>query len=362
MIFKLKNIFPQLKTLKPPILCVTFFILFAFSACSDDPVTPQESEFDPPRFEWKVDTVTGYIVDFWAQDENNVFMVDALEALVHYDGEKYTYHNYGGNFQGRAIEGLSNNEIYVAGRDPFQDIPVMRKWNGANFEHIIINDTPQVNSAIYDIFINSANEIWLASLNGRVYKYDGITFNMYYFDPLMFMGPFLKDEYGNLFLHGTIWYFNPPSNDSDKVFIYKFNNNNWDLVYYRLSNNNTSDTLMNIRNIGNVIAGVNYNGVRKFDGKDFHKVISADNFSIYPRYHGSSFTDILCPGFQLQTTSKDIYHWNGLKWSKENILFNNYIQDVYGINDTYFCSTYDIVFKTYLFIGKKRKENMIKLK
>jgi len=329
--------------------------MLILSACSEDPVTPQEPEFDPPRYEWKVDTLNGYIADIWAENQENVFLAGTFNKWIYYNGQVYQYINYDNDFGAYTITGLDRSNVYFGGIDFSTLRPMIKKWNGSAFENTFVNDTSNGRSGIISLLANSSNEIWMGSFNGRIYLNNGISLSTYYFDPLMEIGPFLKDEYNNLYVHGTIWYFNPPD-DSLKVFIYKMNDNKWDLVYYKFFNNNTTDTSMNIHNIGNEIAGVNYNGIRKFDGKNFHTVIPASNFRIYPRYFGNSFADILCPGTKGDFVY-DFFHWNGLKWSKENFRFQSHVQTLFAVNNTYFCfsSVSGIAPESYLFIGTQKR-------
>jgi hypothetical protein len=325
--------------------------MLILSACSDDPVTLQEPEFDPPRFDWKVDTLNGYIADIWAENQENVFLAGTFNKWIYYNGQVYQYINYDNDFGAYTITGLDRFNVYFGGIDFTTARPMLKKWNGSAFENTFVNDTSNGRSGIISLLANSSGEIWMGSFNGRAYLKNGISLTTYYFDPLMEIGPFLKDEHNNLYVHGTIWYFNPPD-DSLKVFIYKMNDNKWDLVYYKFFNNNTTDTTMNIRNVGNEIAGVNYNGVRRFDGTDFQKIIVPNGFSIIPRYYGNSFADIICTGTQDGYIVK-IHHWNGLKWSNENMTIGINLLSVYGAFDSYYCTTYDDSYlKTFLYIGK----------
>lgn len=362
MILKLKNIFSLPKTFKPLILSVFIFILFAFSACSDDPVTTQEPEFDPPRFEWKVDTLNGYIADIWAENQNNVFLAGTFGKWIYYNGQIYQYINYDNDFGAYTITGLDRFNVYFGGIDFSTLRPMLKKWNGTAFENTIVNDTSNGGSGIISLLANSSGEIWMGSSNGRVYMYNGISLNTYYFDSLMAVGPFMKDISNNLYFTGGIVYVNPP-NDSAKSYIYKFNGNSWDLIYYKFVNNKTTDTLLNIHNIGSDIAGVNYNGIRRFNGTDFQKIIEPNGFSIYPRFYGNSFSDILCPGTQDGYIFK-IHHWNGLKWSNENTSVGINLLTLFGAFDSYYCASYDYSFeKTFLYIGKPLNQgrfNMLK--
>jgi len=183
MIFKLNNIFPLLKTLKPVILSIIIFSLFAFSACSDDPVTPQQPEFDPPRFEWRSMEISGErYAGMWALDTNIIFMINHNEkTLVKIENGNLISYPVG-DYLLNDIKGLSNNEIYLFGTEPLNGILTIIKWNGGGFEYFQTDIAVTDDHWLYvrGCVVNS-NEIWICCQNG-IAKFDGAKFINYSYE------------------------------------------------------------------------------------------------------------------------------------------------------------------------------------
>lgn len=344
-----------MKNLKYIIPLFSFLASLLFISCSEEPIILPGEEFDPPRFNWEIDTLNADISGIWAQDSNNVFFADALQYLIYYNGKHYQYFNYGGDVVAYSIDGYDRNNVYIGCLDGVTARPILKKWNGFAFIDIVVSDSANPKTALISTYVNSPNEIWLGASNGHVYKYDGSTFSKFYFDTLMHIGPFLKDASNNMYFVGGIIYENLPNADSAKIFVFKLNLNNWDLVYYKLFNTNTTDTMMSIKNIGNEITGVNYNGIRKFNGSDFNKIINVNGFSLAPRYFGPLISDILCAGTPNGYYS-ELFHWNGTKWSSKNVMMYYPNSAVYGVNGMYFSTYYEGLFRmTFILKGKPKK-------
>jgi len=343
--------------LKPVIQVFLFVNILFFVSCSDDTITPAGYQFDPPHYEWTADTVFADISNMWAFDTNNIYYQDPFK-LVYYNGTTYQNYNYSSNILAYSIDGYDKYNVFIGGLDRTPSNlykPKVIKWNGAGFEDFYIGDTAYSSNDILSIKAISQNEIFMGTRKGRVYKYDNGITQSYYFDTNMIIGPFLKDSFNNLYFFGSILYFNFPNPDSSKDFIYRYNNNQWENVYYKLIISN--DTSYSVNNIGTDIVGMTRNSLLVFNGSSFNRFLFSE-FLLMGSISGFSLSNILCSG-TLDGHNLDLFHWNNSKWSKENIkaTFDQYIPQggIFAVNNRFYCALYDFLGRRSLIIKGKPK-------
>jgi hypothetical protein len=359
--------FSQVKHLLKPVITVSLFVyILFFVSCSDDAVTPTGYQFDPPRYDWTADTVFADISNIWAYDSNNIYFKDPFK-LVYYNGITYQNYDYSSNILAHSIDGYDRNNVFIGGLDitPANLYkPKVIKWNGAGFEDLFVGDSTYSSNSITSIKAVSPIDVWMGTRKGRVYKYENGFVNSYYFDTNMIVIRFLKDANNSIYFFGGIEYYNLPNPDSIKQFIYKFSNNKWENVYYKLLL--TNDTGYDVNNIGTDICGMTRNAFYTFNGNSFNYFLSSE-FLIMSLFNGPSLNNFLCSG-DIDGYNFGLFNWNSKKWSNENISFNSgqYILQggIHNIGNTYYCVLYNTFGHTSIVLKGKPKlrggENKIK--
>jgi hypothetical protein len=363
MILKLKNIFPQLKTLKPAILCVIIFILFAFSACSDDPVTPIEPEFDPPRFDWTIYYVDRLdYISMWCPDSSNIYLVNIdLDMITHLrDGLRVDYPFSG--FKPVYITGLSNNDIYIIGFDLLSSghPAKLKRFDGSAFSDIDIKVPNNSNLIIYTGLAKSPNEIWFTT-DKFLLKYDGTGFTDY---PL-------KDTLENIY---SIFYdrqnklqyisYSPHNFYEFTVRLSEYQNGSWNVIY-----SYTFDTTKNL--IGLLEFGGNKFGIHRIGRQCLYsfessftelQCLSPYSYAEGRIIAGQSFDNYSAVIFGIDKLNpQSICNWNGQKWSREIsfVLFSNTSTRLaqYVNDDLYFFKAdNEPEARTYLYRGIRKKQ------
>jgi hypothetical protein len=167
------------------------FLSSFFASCGDDTVTPPQSEFDPPRFNWRTVEIPGQYNGFsgiWAKDTSNIYLINYFPAnFTHIFKSNIETFNIG-NYGVTEIEGITENEIYIFGAVPYPDNTLtIIKWNGAGFEYFPTGIIVGTNNAQIKGCVVSSNEIWIGTENG-LSKFDGINFYNYtYGNPNLFL-------------------------------------------------------------------------------------------------------------------------------------------------------------------------------
>lgn len=330
------------------------FSAFCFYSCGDEAIMTSKEEFDPPRYSWESDTIEAIVVDLWAFDSNNVYLADEYYNLIHFDGSNYNYHDYGGDIFVTAMSGYDQNNIYAAGRNLYNGKWMVKKWNGTVFENITVSDTIYNNTIITSIRAYSPSNIWLCTSNGRVFKFNGSSFEPYYLDGKSFIRPVLFDDMGGVYVAGGEYFPSYPIFDSVRVFINKLENGVWHNSYEEMLIESTESTVLKFCNIGKEIVRVKRHSILRYDGFDFSENLKVDQFSTNWAIFGLSLQNILCVGTQ-DGYSKSLYHWNGTKWSKELGVSELSPQRVFGLGNKYFVtySDYD-TFETIVYKGKMK--------
>ncbi len=341
-------------TLKILALYTLIIAALSFSSCGDETIMISKEDFDPPRYSWESDTIEAIIRDIWACDSSNVYFADEYYNLIHYDGSRYNFINYGGDIYVTAMTGIDKNHIYAAGANLFSRKLMIKKWNGSTFENLIISDTMYFNTIITSIRAISPTNIWLCTSNGRVFNYNGTSFDVYYIDSTFYLKPLMLDGLGGVYVAGDD--YNPllPSTDSINVLVKKFENDRWITKYEKTYPESIESANINFFNIGNELIRVNLHNILRYNGNDFVEMISVNQFRIHSTFFGSSITDFLCMGSP-DGSNRSLYQWNGIKWSKEFGVSELFPQRVFGIGNRYYVtySDYD-TFETIVYKGKMK--------
>jgi hypothetical protein len=207
------------------------------------------------------------------------------------------------------------------------------------------------NFSVSQIFVKSSNEIWISCTRGRIYKFDGYNFIQYRkADSLMFSEEILYDR-SNKLRHLTSYF---TSNDTVEYFyVYDFDGSNWIKTYQDIVYPRATKTY----------------GKLKYDifGYDFFKIYELQNNTLIPRVtppNGAGFGKITGDSFDnimvylYLTNNFTFFHWNGQKWSNENVenTLDVDIIEARMVTNDYCCAinTGD-VFHAYLYKGTRKK-------
>jgi hypothetical protein len=375
MIFKLKNIFPLLKIFKPILLSIFISSMLILSACSDDPVTPQEPEFDPPRFNWRSMEVPGDgYAGMWALDTNNIYLVNIHNNLLYHISNgnlnSYNYGNYGIN----EIEGISENEVYLFGAVPYPDNNLtIIKWNGSGFEYyptgILVNEGRTIRGCVV-----SSGEVWIGSEAG-LSRFNGITLQNYSYEnpDVLLKNMLLSSENKVQYISERL--FNETTVQQS---LYEFRDSGFVLLYDEITNPFPGYSSLN--EINGIKYGLKLNRLDRtvcfenFTGTAFSEMfclnskvtvtvstqsnnpvgISLQEFISFVEV---SSIEIFVPGYR-----SGVIHWNGVRPSAEIGLSNGFISEyerplVHSIDaNTYLVLEPQNPANRVLFIGTRKKQ------
>jgi len=161
-------------------------------SCKDDPLSPVQDDFDPPRFNWRTVEIPrrfGF-ADIWAMDTSRIFLLNHdNRSLYIYSGGRTDVYNVG-NYYLNEIKGLSNSEVYIFGTQIGGNMTII-KWNGAGFEYY--STTIHVfGSGVYYVRggVVSSNEVWIASQDG-ISMFDGVSMTNYFYEDSLMIPNFI---------------------------------------------------------------------------------------------------------------------------------------------------------------------------
>jgi len=329
-------------------------VLFALSffSCKDDPVTVIEEEFDPPRYDWEIDTLPYLAYGIWAADTDFVCVMGSGSMAI-YDGDKFNYQPY--NFLvigNNTITGIDRNNIYIGGLDVSPGNlykPKLTKWNGSFFEEYIVSDTADGKSKIISTIALQTNDVWLGTGNGRAFHFNGVNFKNYNFDTNLAIVPFFRDNSNNVYFCATRYFgsfFNP---DSHYVEIRKFSNDTWNIVYSKILSKTEYAYIP--RNVMNGMYSLIDHEINEFNGSGFTRVLESNSFEFMFEAAGNSINDFISWGTDGSTAT--LYSWNGFKWANENISIYTPETDITIKHNVYFATANDFGY-TLFYKGEKK--------
>jgi len=365
------------KDMKKSILSVPVYIVFLylvisiFSCNKENPITPPPPpsgyQFDSARYNWQVDTLLWYggsTGGYFVLDSSNYYMITDFGQFIHHD--ENGFHTYQlPDIIAHSVYGKDKNNIYIYGYKIIvgTNNTVLRlvKWNGSSFKDIIIPDTAyHIDYLITSVYILNDNEIWLGTNLGKLIKYDGVNFKYFIFNSNYEFGMdinFFEQEnqfYAEASIYAGFGWI-------DSALIFKYSNDNWENVYKR-----GYPKPFKYRNFYSHINGFLYSleedGLYRFNGSGFIKIMGFESgiFGQYGSFFvfaGGSEENFLIEAPSGNSGNIGLYHWNGIKWSKEIIDKSNPFQCVYFNEGHYFSFTADW-FNAYVY--KARPKNYSK--
>jgi len=319
MIFKHKNILPQLKItllLDLKSLALVFSFCLFISSCGEDPVRPINGEYQTPVvdsniFDWEYKMLPGYhIYDLYIEDTSSVFLM-GIPSTLYYDGNDFTtIMTSQPSFYPICINGWDRNNVYIGGENLSTGHSMLKKWNGSSIEDIPL---PQDSSKWIDyIYMEGVNDIWLSTFTNKVYHYDGSNIVTYLLPvESMRLTGIYGDQSGALFLFGL--------NTSNIYSSFKFQDNNWMLVK-RDTMTESNNLSFRVLQCGADILRTGVNNIFKFVGNEWITHLPAQNMEQIS-ISGASKNDFLVwargPSFGMPV------YYNGEKFMRQTDFENH---------------------------------------
>lgn len=314
-------------------------IVLMYSCNSENPVDSEYYNFDMPRFDWKMTEIPGisngdFCTSIWSLDTNEVFLCNLSgNRIFHFKDGQINQINFGSNIRISRITGLSKNEAYALGVEIVNGKykPHLEKWNGNSFVNIPLIYNSDDDFSPSQIYVKNSNEIWISSSKGLIYKFNGSNLIKYQqTDTLMLSMGIIYDEENQL-RHLTA-YFTPDT--SVKWYIYDFDGNDWSKKY-------EDESIRYWRFYGifkNSIYAHSENTIYKIQDNTLIPKVKTTKTLLTYDVQGNKFENIM--SFAERETGKGFYHWNGVKWSSENV--KNVGHSSYFlskmVNDEYYCA------------------------
>jgi hypothetical protein len=330
-----------------PILFIILFVVLFISSCNNNPVSPtQDIGFDSARY-----ITIKYHIPFgpwysYLADSTTIFVGEYGTLMLIKDStQKFLL--YGDNFSCNYMSG-KDQEIYFVGQnwnDPTNyPKPRMKKWTGSGFQEIPIIDSSNEYYSLNTVFLASNNEVWVGGEKGNILKYYNGSFTKYKFDSTFQFSKFFQDELQNLYCMQERDSSNPEGTyRKEYQYFYKYLSQNWNLVYLYITETHYEiDTYITPCQVRNEIFGIGKDGIYKFDGNSYRKIINSDNFHLenYSSISGSSSTNLLVVGYEGSWSGfVNFYNWNGKKWSKEYTKIGLGYPMITYSNNNYLCSS-----------------------
>jgi len=343
-----KLIFPLLLF---SLLCISFF------SCSNDdnPIIPPVDttyHFDSARYNWTVDILfNDPYGNLYVPDTNNLYLITDGNLLWKH-GNSTDYIPL--PFQCYGIDGLGNNSIYLAGSQGYvgtkRNVIKILKYNGSTFTNMNFpTDTVAGEYILNYVYTTSENEIWFSGYyNSRIYRYDGAEFHRYDLDSgFRPNNNFVKNSEG-LFVH-TLKY---SGEIADTSRIYKFDGVKF-VPVYSVKADNSFATNYQIAEMNNLIYSPRYDGLYKFAGNNFNKIISPPgHFDIY--MGGKNENNFIIEAYSGNYGDTTYFiNWNGNKWSKELRIIRGLISKIHKVSENYYFTIFDHP-RLYFYTGRPK--------
>jgi hypothetical protein len=334
-------------------------LLVLIVGCSEDPVTPPPSagnyDFDSARFNWSVDTVNDWGFDlfsFYSPDTNIIFAANSVNDyfLVIQNGIQTRY--YFNDFSPHFVDGLNSNEVYIGGGRFNGNIylPHLKKWTGAGFIDIEIQTKDSIDEVIINGLVNSNNDMWFCTKQ-KLIRYDGMFKEYKYSDtPRVPNGFFVRDGLVPTIVSNDL---NTKVDTILRNYVYELQG---DTVIKTFQNTwyQSNHGYIQLGVMKNLIYGFGNNYIYDFNKPQLSPIIQAPQnyLMVSGRIEGNSFSDLLVNMEGGNPPSlfgpfEWIYHWNGVKYSKENLeLIQAVSRRFYRMNDDYFIVVFQDIFHT----------------
>lgn len=316
---------------KPLITILTALIIFAaafFASCGDDTVTPPQSEFDPPRFNWRSIEIPSYGFScMWANDTSKIFLSNPYEnSLYILSGGNITQHNIG-NYVINDMEGISENELYLFGTNTTNAILTIIKWNGTGFEYYPTSVTI-TNDYFYSVSgcIAASGNIWICSRNGIGHLNQSAISNYSNEDVTAYINPIFLTNLEEV-QYST--FKELPSGDAIEN-LFEFRDTGFVKIFTYMQNSYGNNYIALKQIAGNKF-GLQYNRnapylcIQNFIDSNFSPYFCFNSIiegisNGRPNFYGNSMQDFMIlveAEGSLFTYRKGLLHWNGQKPSVE---------------------------------------------
>ena len=345
-----------------------FALIFSinFYACNNSPVSPNQgigldsARYNTKQYHLYMGPWYSYLADsinIFAGNPSSLILINAN------DSSQKTFF-FGDNFSCNYMSGRGQ-EIYFVGQnwnDPtYYSKPRMKKWTGSGFKEIPIIDSSNKYYALYTVFLASNNDVWSGGEKGNILKYSNGEFTKYQFDSSFQYTRFFNDELQNLYCMQERDSSNPEGTYRKGYhYFYKYLSQDWNLVFLYISEtSNEFDTKITPSQVGNEILGVGKDGIYKFDGNSYRKIINSENFEFnnWSSISGSGSNNILAVGYNGNESGLlSFYNWNGKKWSKEYKDIGLFYPFITYANNNYLCSSLIELFQGDIYYFKKIKK------
>ena len=344
-----KNLFQVIK------LIILVIVQCCFFACNEDSIVNSNNNqipvIDSNMFTWSYVPVQGYnFYDSYIADTNAIYYV-LDEKVFYYNGNTSIQINNGVAGESLCIDGEGTSLLYIGGRYTENNNykPFFKKWNGSVFENIML--PLDSNDQVLDVCVENSNSVWFAGESGRIYQYDGISIASHFIN--------LPNTYPILFLKDNQIYFYTESPEIYGLrYVYRFNNNDWDIVVADTGNIGLNFTSRRLFTFGNFVLRKTPRYLEEFNSSSWTPYLNTPTFEAYS-VRGNNLSDFICIGIPDGTLEFFPYYYNGEKWFKqdraipENIFYGFPIELKY-CKGTYYGFYYAIetINHNYIMIGK----------
>jgi hypothetical protein len=339
---------------------------FCLVSCYDNSLVnnDQPFSFDSARFTVVHQKEAPY--GYWGvyiSDTDKIYLSGSA-GFTYYRNGGFVTQPFNNNFRAESnIDGFNENNLYIGGGENLSGNNYrykLIKWNGADFEQILVPDTVSgISHYFSSVYFKSTNEIWLGGGDGTAWKYDGMNFRKYILDT----------NSGNPQNWTNTYLF---SDGSDKICCVQvrdsvnFSNTSGIryFEFYRLNSSGDLELTTSIKydnvygpayvkRAGNSMYTVSKDGLYSFDGYTFNKITDIGPIS-HPYYSAAEtgLNDIMISGTEEDKGNQVqcLYNWNGVKWSKESKSISQYFYTNYLI----------YVNNMYVTIESENKSSIIK--
>lgn len=352
-----------MKSIRIICFCLIIISSFYLVSCYDNSVINNEQpfSFDSARFNVTYKQAPFEMNFAYITDTDKIFL-GYFDGFSYYKNGEFIYKPFNTNFYSYYMDGFNENNVYLCGLEVLSYLRSrykLIKWNGVDFETIQMDDTVSgKNHKFTSIYCKSPNEMWLGGGDGTAWKYDGQKFTKYLLDTVG-----ISD-------HGNYSYLLSDGNDNICCVQVRDSTNpqvTWGIRYFQFYKLNTNSEFELIsskkyintdgpafpKRVGNNMYTATKEGLYEFDGYNFSKVTDIGTIKFPLGYVvGTGPNDLMISGYESFNgyPSACLYHWNGIKWSKENkyLSFNAFGTYLVYVNNMYICVDFNPLLPTYI--------------
>jgi len=269
------------------------------------------------------------------------------------------------DFAALLLTGVNENLAYLFGVDKNNDSTLLRvkKWDGGSFQDIKISNNYSIFPA--ESYFYKTDEIWLVDSKTHMYKFNGESITHYNLnlpsDTNCYMQKIFFDSTSQKLRAVLLTNLNPSPQEIEFVyFIYDFNGTSWSKVNeFRVPIYDAGKDYIRPCFINGYILNKTKRNLTIFNNSNFGQFLQTYNFNINVGVSGYSKNNILVEGAQPDVPHGNkyyLFHWNGIKWSKEFKDSELAGSIVYSVNEKSYIVVYNNGFlgETKFLIGIKK--------